>query len=84
MTTRDPEWSEEDVAWLLALAAYRDARCPACGGDVEECTSPASDGAFEVPAPTRCHAKTALEIAQKTYAETPQAGALLWRVKHRR
>jgi len=83
VTTREPEWSDEDVAWLLALAEYRDRRCPSCGGDLEECTAPEAEGGFEVPPPMRCHAKTALEIAQAEYTDTPQPGALLWRVKRR-
>lgn len=84
MTTREPEWSEEDVAWLLALAAYRATRCPACGGDISECTSPDAEGGFEVPPPTRCQAKTALVIAQQDYKDSPQPEALLWRAKRRR
>ncbi|MEU4399784.1 hypothetical protein [Micromonospora orduensis] len=83
VTVREPEWSDQDRAWLAALAAYRAGRCPSCGGDASVCCSPASDGAFVVPPPTRCHVTTALTIAQAQYQESPQPQALLWHVERR-
>jgi len=83
VTTREPEWSEEDAAWMLALAAYRRGLCPLCGRPLEECTAQDADGAYTVPPPTRCHATTALMVAQERYRDTPQAGALLWVAERR-
>lgn len=83
MTEREPEWSEEDQAWVLALAEYRSYRCPSCGGDIRECADPEADDRYTVPVPGRCHATTALLIAQKKYAEQPQSEALLWRAERR-
>lgn len=68
---------------MLALAEYRATRCPSCGQDIRECTAPDGDGKYTAGLPTRCHATTALSIAQKAYAETPQREALLWRVERR-
>lgn len=83
VVTREAEWDEQEQAWMLALAEYRATRCPDCGRDVRECTDPASEGKYRVPPPDRCHATTALVIAQKVNAESPQPEALLWRVERR-
>lgn len=66
---------------MLALASYRASRCPNCGRDIDECTT--SEGKWQVPPPTRCHASTALSIAQVAYRESPQPESLLWRVERR-
>lgn len=68
---------------MLALSVYRDTRCPSCGQDIRDCTSASAEGKYVVPPPTRCHATTALLIAQKPYADAPQGGALLWRTERR-
>lgn len=87
MTTREPEWSEQDVAWNLALAHLRDEeaayRCPNCGGDQRVCTPLEAEGAFEVPPPSRCHATTALLVEQRKDQDRPTPEALLWRVRRR-
>ena len=83
-STPEPEWSEDDRAWMLALAYYRATRCPVHGGDIAECTSEDAEGAYEVPPPTRCHVATALLQAQAGYAETKHPGALLWHAVRRR
>lgn len=81
MTTRESEWSEQDVAWMLALAEWRASRCPHCGGDISECTDPDLEGRWEVPPPHRCHATTALAAAQERYRDSPHPHALLWQVR---
>lgn len=84
VTVREPEWSEQDRAWMAALAAYRTTRCPNCGGDLGECTAHESDGrTFVVPDPVRCRARTALAIKQAQYQDATQPEALLWRVERR-
>lgn len=65
---------------MLALQVWRARRCPSCGRDIDECTAPDADGKFVAGLPTRCHATTALSIAQAQYADAPQSEALLWRV----
>lgn len=68
---------------MLALAAWRASRCPHCGRDIAECTDPGSEGKYTAGLPHRCHATTALLIAQDQHQETPQAGALMWHVEKR-
>lgn len=84
-STPEAEWSEQDVAWILALAHLRAEekayRCPSCGGDQRECCSPGAEGAYEVPPPTRCHVTTALLVEQRKDGDRPTPEALLWRVR---
>lgn len=82
MTTREPEWTEEDQAWILALALYRAGLCPNCGRPMRECTAAGADGKYEADLPARCHATTALLIAQAAFSN-PQPAAMLWRTIHR-
>lgn len=44
MTTREPLYTEQDRAELLALVEYRAQLCPACGGLLSECTSHEANG----------------------------------------
>lgn len=85
VTVRESEWSDEDRAWMAALAAYRGGLCPCgCGHPAEHTTAHEGDGrTFVVPPPTRCRARTALSMAQAQYQDTPQPDALLWRVERR-
>jgi len=68
---------------MLALAEWRATRCPACGGDIRECTDPASEGRYEVPPPHRCHAATAIAAAQERYMDSQHPRALLFHVRRR-
>ena len=45
---------------------------------MSDTTSPDSEGAWKVPAPTRCHRCTAIAAAQAPYAEAKHPHALLW------
>ena len=44
VTVREPEWTEQDRAEILALGLYRSRLCPLHGGPIEECTSPEETG----------------------------------------
>lgn len=86
VTVREPEWTEQDRAWMFALAGYRDSYfCPCgCGLPAEQTLAHENDGhTFVVPPPTRCRARTALSIAQEKAADSPQPEALLFRVERR-
>ena len=85
VTSREPEWSEQDRAWLLALAGWRASLCPCgCGLPAEQTLAHENDGhTFVVQPPTRCRARTALSIAQAQAADSPQPEALLWSVERR-
>jgi hypothetical protein len=66
---------------MLALAAYRAGLCPSCGRPLAECTT--GEGKWRVPPPTRCHATTAVSIAQSAHRESPQPEALLYFAERR-
>lgn len=59
---------------MLALAAWRRARCEGCGGDVNETFT--HDDYVPLP-PLRCHACTAIEINREN-SNRPQPAALRW------
>lgn len=82
VTVREPEWSEQDRAWMLALVGYRASLCPTCGGPIEEC-GPESEGRWQVPPPRRCYRMDVLAVEQKN-SKRPRPEALMWRVVERR
>lgn len=72
-----PEWDASTRAWGLAYesATY----CPRCGLPTSICQAPENEGRFNVEPPIRCHALTALLLAQKKYEEgIPAHEALIW------
>lgn len=86
VTTRDPEWTEQDRAEILALALRRAQRCPCgCGQRYADVTSPEETGPAFVAERVVCRARLALLEAQKA-AETKDiiGGARLWTVHKRR
>lgn len=84
-STPESEWSEQDRAWLLALAGYRASLCPCgCGLPAEQTLAHEDDGRrFVVSPPARCRARTALAQKQAEYQDSPQPEALLWSVERR-
>jgi hypothetical protein len=89
VTRREAEWDEGQQGWMLALAMYRQLTCDGCGGWLPETTRhPAEE--YEVPAPYRCGACTALQIRQRIHAESigtehgdGQMSATRWTVERR-
>lgn len=86
--TRPPggRWTEHDRSLAVALTLHEAMLCSGCGHPIEESTAedadPATrDGAwhYEVPAPHRCHACTAVSAEQNKYADAPHPHALRWR-----
>jgi hypothetical protein len=43
VTTREPLYTEQDRAELLALALYREGLCPLCGRPIDVCTADEGD-----------------------------------------
>jgi hypothetical protein len=43
VTTREPLYTEQDRAELIALALYREGLCPRCGRPLDVCTSDEGD-----------------------------------------
>ncbi|MFG1659086.1 hypothetical protein ACGFIY_21395 [Micromonospora chersina] len=87
MTTREPEWTEQDRAEQLALALYRSKLCPLHGGPLDECTSNEETGVqFDVTRST-CRAQMAVIEAKQAADDgkkpSPYAPARLYRVRRR-
>lgn len=74
----EPEWDEEQVGWMLALAEWENALCPACGRPASVCQDPMTEFRLSVPPPTRCHITTAVRRAQKQYEKSEHPEALLF------
>ena len=78
-TVREPEWDEQEQAWMLALAEFEDEElCPVCGGPRSVCQAPENEGRFSVPPPTRCFVATAIADAREPYQKAKQPQALMF------
>lgn len=77
------EWDDTERAWMLALEEYRrDVLCPCgCGFPTEISQAPETEFQVRVPAPTRCHVRTALVEEQKAAEDRPTPEGLLWGVR---
>jgi hypothetical protein len=69
VTTREPRFTEQDRAELLALALYRDGLCPLCGQPLAVCTSPEDGGPSFVPSYRTCRASMERIDVQEAIAE---------------
>lgn len=81
VTTREPEWDEDERAWALALLELEADACPGCGMPMSDTTATDSEGKYATPPPTRCHACTSIAVAQTSYHNNPHAthtNALFW------
>jgi hypothetical protein len=81
VTVREPRFTEQDRAELLALQLYRDGLCPACGRPLEVCTAPEETGAkFDVSWQVCNATRTLLEAQRGAYEDKqhPNAPAHLW------
>ncbi|MGW5556848.1 hypothetical protein ACWER9_06450 [Micromonospora sp. NPDC003944] len=85
VTTREPEWTEQDRAEVLALALYRAEFCPCgCGQRYVETTSDEETGPQFTADRVVCRARLALLEAQKAAAtQDVVGGARIWRVRKR-
>lgn len=87
VTTQEPEWDAQQVAWLRALEAYEAGLCKRCRGELEQTTKPEHDfnnplgTAVYVPAPgfpMQCHCCAAIDRSeQQTAAQNPQHPAAI-------
>ncbi|MGW1057627.1 hypothetical protein [Micromonospora rubida] len=91
-STPEPEWTDQQLALMLALDEYEASLCRRCGHLLEETTRPEHDynnplaTAVYMPAPgmpMQCHCCAALERSeQQTNAQNPQhPGAILHAVQ---
>lgn len=83
MTTREPEWTEQDRVELLALAEYRAGLCPCgCGHQVADTTANYQVGPEYDATHITCRARAALVEAQEAAAERKSdSRAWLWTIK---
>ncbi|HLT67430.1 MAG TPA: hypothetical protein VKZ73_06120 [Microbacterium sp.] len=74
---------EQDRAWALALdlsdAEVEAGKCPACGGDPDECQDADNQHAYVVSL-GRCYRTVAVQNALKRRKDDPDAAALLVKV----
>lgn len=86
VTTREPRWTEEDIAWALAGIEEQADRCPKCSLPLSETTA-MNDGepvhVYKVPKPKRCHGCDARIKAQDEDAKMPskRPDARMWVVE---
>jgi hypothetical protein len=74
VTTREPLFTEQDRAELLALGVYRQGLCPACGGPIDECTSHEKDGPKFKASYKVCRRRDVLSMTQNAkQSERPEA-----------
>lgn len=52
---------------MLALKAYRDTRCPHCGGNLTETTAAENEDRYEHELPLTCHRCVAFARAHEAY-----------------
>jgi hypothetical protein len=84
VTTREPEFDDEDRGWFMALAMCRRLTCPGCGHWLPESTAlDATD--YQVDAPWQCGACSMLAFKQDAYAEdNKHMHTTRWSVERRR
>jgi hypothetical protein len=83
VTTREPEWTEQDRAEQLALAEYRASLCPCgCGYPVAETTADWKTGPEYDATKVECRARVAQIEAKRGLAEHGQTddGTWLWSI----
>lgn len=82
-TLAEPEWDDDTREVALGLDGYDASLCPSCGRPASVCQ--AADAEFVADLPVRCHATTALLVAQSQVSDEthPQSQALLWSVRRR-
>lgn len=84
MTHVEPEWTESDRAWALALGEVHADTCAGCGQPRSESTHPESEGTYEAVDPTRCHSCTVVQHQQDEYAKRGDISALQFETQRRR
>jgi len=82
----ESEWDDQQQAIMIALAVWEASRCPACGGDPEECQGAANEFAWRVDGPVRCHRTKARRDRERDYLkgkDTEVPDSLLYRTVRR-
>lgn len=75
---RGEPWTDLDRLLHQAVRAYLADLCPGCGWPKQLTTNPGTEHHWSAPAPTRCHACTAIEHRAKKHHDADAAGALAY------
>lgn len=83
VTVREPLYTEQDRAELIALAVYREGLCPRCGRPLEVCTADEKNptaAQFDVSWQVCSATRALLEAQRGAYGdrEHPNRQAHLW------
>lgn len=87
VTTREPRWTEQDQAEVLALAEYRASLCECCGLPKADTQIHERDAPKFVVSKRFCLARRTLAETQAAFFKQheknpkPQHSALLWSVR---
>jgi len=85
VTTREPEWTEQDQAEVLALAVYRDSLCDCCGLPKDAVWVHEKDAPRFLVSKWPCLARRTLAQTQASFFggknPTPAQTALKWSVR---
>lgn len=83
VVVREPEWDEEQRAWMLGLAEREARECKRCGHDLAETLNPQWEWVPATSDPMVCGACAASIAQEQKHAKDPRAGAMLHMVKKR-
>ncbi len=85
MTTREPEWTEQDLLEVLALAEYRDSLCDCCGLPKDAVWVHEAKAPRLLVSKWPCLARRTLAESQSAFfgdkQPTPAQSALKWSVR---
>jgi hypothetical protein len=75
ITTREPDWTDQDRAEVLALAEYRGSLCPnGCGQPLDESTARFDVGPEYDTSSTVCRACAAVDLAKRVDRDAKKDG----------
>lgn len=83
VTRREPEWDDEQRAWMDAWLLYKSGVHEACGHYLPDSTATEAEDGYVAELPIRCHACTARARAFTRYSESQHVEALLFPVKRK-
>lgn len=77
------EWDEQEQAWMLALKAYRDTRCPGCNGNLTVTTAQENEDRYRHELPLECYRCQGFARSHKAQESHPYPLSLIHLVPQR-
>lgn len=68
---------------MVALALWRERRCPGCGGDLADTADPANDDQYRYHPPLQCFRCVAFSQSHEVYDTEPHPRSLIHLVPQR-